>query len=826
MAIINGTSGPDDRSDTAASDTINGLGGDDRLTVRLGGTDVVNGDAGSDTLIVDYSALTQAVFDSNAPVANTALGGFDGRYFVNGSTSVSYSSIEHFEITTGMGNYNDTITTASGNDTVRTGAGNDIVDVGAGINTADGGTGIDRIAANFAALATGVSIDLNLPVNTGTFGSFANFEYFGSITGTAFDDRFVNAAGGNGTHVYNLGAGNDLADVRGATVTVHGGSGFDTLVVNYAQVELGLFNSGAPVANGALGGFDGRYFANGSNSVTYTSIERFDITTSRSAFDDTVTSATGDDRVIVFAGDDIVAMGTGNDTLVIDYSTAASALSTINGPTANAAQGGFNGKYSVSNAHEVAYTSVERFEITGTAFNDTIATASGDDLIMGGAGDDLLSGGAGNDTLFGGAGKDSMTGGSGDDVYIVEDANDVIVEAIGEGQDRIWALVDYVLADNVSIEIMGIGGAPTTVATLTGNDLANNLWGNAADNRLLGGGGEDALFGFEGADTLEGGEGADYLDGGTGADIMNGGSGDDTYLVDAAGDVVVETANGGFDRVYAQASWTLTANAAVEIVQAGDMLGTHAIDIGGNELANNLWGNNGANRLSGHGGNDTLLGFAGADTLEGGEGDDYLDGGTGADSLIGGAGNDIYVVDSAADVIVDIPGGGEDRVYAHAHYTLGQGVAVEVMAAGRLTDTAAINLKGNELANNLWGNHGGNVLDGGAGADVLLGQGGADTFAFSTALGPNNVDHILDFTTNEDKIQLARDVFATLTTGALAEGAFRLGGAAQDADDRIIYDGATGQLFYDADGTGGQAAVLFATLSTNLQLTHDHFTVA
>jgi serralysin len=49
----------------------------------------------------------------------------------------------------------------------------------------------------------------------------------------------------------------------------------------------------------------------------------------------------------------------------------------------------------------------------------------------------------------------------------------------------------------------------------------------------------------------------------------------------------------------------------------------------------------------------------------------------------------------------------------------------------------------------------------------------------------------------------------------LANSAFVIGTAAQDADDRFIYDSATGNLYYDADGNGAGAAMLFATLSNH-----------
>jgi serralysin len=52
-----------------------------------------------------------------------------------------------------------------------------------------------------------------------------------------------------------------------------------------------------------------------------------------------------------------------------------------------------------------------------------------------------------------------------------------------------------------------------------------------------------------------------------------------------------------------------------------------------------------------------------------------------------------------------------------------------------------------------------------------------------------------------------------------------IGAAAQDAQDRIIYNSATGALLYDSDGVGGAAAVQFAELSAGLALTNLDFLV-
>jgi Ca2+-binding RTX toxin-like protein len=54
---------------------------------------------------------------------------------------------------------------------------------------------------------------------------------------------------------------------------------------------------------------------------------------------------------------------------------------------------------------------------------------------------------------------------------------------------------------------------------------------------------------------------------------------------------------------------------------------------------------------------------------------------------------------------------------------------------------------------------------------------------------------------------------------------FYANSAAHDADDRILYDQATGALAYDADGSGALAAVQFAVLSGVPVLLHTDFHV-
>jgi Ca2+-binding RTX toxin-like protein len=109
----------------------------------------------------------------------------------------------------------------------------------------------------------------------------------------------------------------------------------------------------------------------------------------------------------------------------------------------------------------------------------------------------------------------------------------------------------------------------------------------------------------------------------------------------------------------------------------------------------------------------------------------------------------------------------------------------------------------------------------------MNGGAGADQFVFDTALdGLGNVDRIADFSVADDTILLDQSIFSAIaSTGTLDASAFRAGTAAQDADDRVIYDSASGRIYYDADGSGAGAQVLFAQVTAGLALTNADFLV-
>ena len=223
---------------------------------------------------------------------------------------------------------------------------------------------------------------------------------------------------------------------------------------------------------------------------------------------------------------------------------------------------------------------------------------------------------------------------------------------------------------------------------------------------------------------------------------------------------------------------------------------------------------------------ENATGGRGNDSLVGNVGDNVLDGRGGADTLRGGRGNDTYVVDNARDKVFEAKGQGKDILVATTSYALAAGQEVETLQFAKSTGSKAFALTGNEFAQTLIGNAGANTLDGGLGGDLLTGRGGADSFVFASKLGSGNVDRIADFS-DEDTIRLDDAIFRTLTAGQLSDGLFKnISTGKADANDQILYKQATGQLFYDADGFGKGAAVLFAVLDNKVALSAADILVA
>jgi len=390
---------------------------------------------------------------------------------------------------------------------------------------------------------------------------------------------------------------------------------------------------------------------------------------------------------------------------------------------------------------------------------------------------------------LGGTNTLEFSNGWGSEIYILD-------VATGEGRDYLaYGLDVLVIFQNiqnitVSTNMTVKGDDGRNVIIDTSNASANRFWGRGGNDEIWAGGGNDRAFGDDGDDVLHGQ---------TGSDVLYGNAGDDVLHGEADNDVLY--GNDGDDR---------------------------------------LVGGLGMDSLYGDSGKDLLYGSDGADTLSGGDGNDTLNGGTGIDRMYGGLGNDTYYVDETTDLITEALGDGADRVFSAANYTLSANVeSLTLIGTQGITGTGnSLNnvLTGNGSANIINGLSGNDKLNGAAGRDALTGGAGADQFIFNAILyATRNVDTIGDFNRVEgDKIVLENSVFKAFATIAgntspSATAFYSAAGAvsAMDTSDRLIYNTTTGALYYDADGTGVVAPVLFAILGTNTHptITHTDFLV-
>ncbi|MCR0984980.1 hypothetical protein NRP21_23270 [Roseomonas pecuniae] len=213
--------------------------------------------------------------------------------------------------------------------------------------------------------------------------------------------------------------------------------------------------------------------------------------------------------------------------------------------------------------------------------------------------------------------------------------------------------------------------------------------------------------------------------------------------------------------------------------------------------------------------------------------------------MVGSEGNDTYYVEDTGDVVVEKPGEGTDIARVSADWTVSADiekviltVAVTLIGNGEANIVQGseggdhvLGLGGNDTVNGLGGNdlleggegidilsggEGGDTLIGGLGADRLYGNAGADAIRYGSAA--EGRDTIYGFVTGEDTIEVSAAGFGgRLEAGILGAEHFtaNLTGRATSAAGvgQFVYETDTGRLWWDADGVGGSAGTLLATLS-------------
>lgn len=376
-----------------------------------------------------------------------------------------------------------------------------------------------------------------------------------------------------------------------------------------------------------------------------------------------------------------------------------------------------DGSFVWSTARNSSFGSINNTQIIASVptFSEFVGTAS----------DDFISGSSAADRMIGLTGNDS---------YLIDNADDLVVEAFNAGVDRlISTTLSLDLQQHLNVENALLQGSADL--NLNGNSLDNLLIGQLGRNMLSGQAGNDMLYGGGGNDTLYGGDGNDLLDGQFGIDVMHGGRGDDVYFINNRLDQVVELSNEGNDLIHSAVDIDLTKFAHVENATL-----TAAGLVARGSVVNNT--------LTAHAGGSTLFGGGGDDTLNGAAGNDILDGGWGSDLLRGGMGDDVYFTNGRGDVVVELADQGVDTVNSSVNWDL-----ADNLENLNLLGSANIYAKGNSLNNVLTGNGGDNLLDANGGSDRLIGGAGSDTYLLQRDHGQSVVVELLG-DSGADTIQL------------------------------------------------------------------------
>jgi len=872
---IIGTSGGDLLRASGALSVIRGGDGYDALSAD--GTQTVYGGAGRDFFdfslggnytIADFTLGEDRFFGTNPFVAVTISGAGSILELSNGDmlriSNVTGQTLAQWNAMAGGGalyvtstNGFTTTTTSAGADWAWGGNGNDGIYGGDGDDVFIGGTGGDVLRGDFGNdyLEGGAGSDTLLgreDNDTLDGGADDDFLYGGlgadvlrggagldELYGEQGDDTFITrSADHSAGDIYNGAADTDtiviqsggLVDLRDASLAALerlafetlGAGGLSAVALNTSQLGAGLLATAEIVGSAAGDSLQLTMSSSGAFTVqfTYTNWNLPDETVvTGTALQDTITGA---------AYRDVFNAGNGADTL---YGLQGDDI------------------------------------LNGEADNDIIYGGASFDIIRGGSGLDQMYGEGGNDMFFtnstehaagdlydGGADTDTVSVESGALVnlrtatfvsierlaFVYSGAVGVSAAAlntsqIGAGFSATAEIAGSAVADSLQLT-MSAGGAftvqftyanwnPDDETNITGTSAQDTITGSAYRDVVLAGSLADTVYGLQGADALYGQAGFDTLIGAEGADLLNGGAGNDTLDGGFDADILdggldADTLNGGdgADVLYGRSGIdVMSGDAGADTLYGGD--GNDTMNGGeGNDLLDGLNnddtlnGGNDNDTLYGRQNNDTLNGAAGDDTIYGGDGDDIMNGGLDEDLLDGGNNNDTA-----------FGGDGDDIIYGRqGNDGIEGGANDDTIYGGDGDDT----LIGDAGADYLEGGNGIDVLNGGLGADTLWGGAGADTYVFDAALGAGNVDAITGFSPPDDQFILSSSVFTGLTLGALSAGQFVIGTESLDADDRIIYDPATGNLYFDIDGTlGDDVPVLFATVTPGLALTAADFII-
>ena len=597
----------------------------------------------------------------------------------------------------------DHIDGGAGDDAIFAGAGDDVISGGAGADMLRGGKGDDIVIADIEDSFLSGGGDQNADVATRENGDTLDLS---SVGEGVFVDLDTNFEGAPNPGLSQSGA------VRNIDVVGGGEETFNIAANNFENV-IGT-------------GFDDRLFGNAEANV--------------------LEGRGGDDVFHAFAGNDIYDGGEGSDTALF--------VQAVVGIDADFERGTVIAGDDVNEL-----ISIEN--LTGGAFDDTIAGDSEDNTLVGGGGADALSGRRGADTLVGGiedasfdggadaaglggftlqnsvnAGASIDAGGNVADLDATLDsalAGEIYFNAhstdfpAGEVRGQLVLLEDNRDDDGVGSVIFG--------STLNGEaevqdpPVVTDSDGQGAVTFITDASGVvsyEVSLTVRGVDlneltvlhlhnAPEGQNGPVVVDllADAGADpATNGAPGrfiGTSFVANDLGDTL--DLNGAAEGVFVDLDTSFAGAPNPGLSQTGSVRNIDVVG-GGEETFNiaaeeieNVVGTDQADRLFGNAEDNTLEGRGGDDVFHAFAGNDVYDGGDGTDTAL--------FVQAAVGVVADLEVG-----VSVAGTDVNQLISIENFTGGAFDDA-------------ITGSSVDNVLNGGGGVDVLTGGAGADSFQFS-----------------------------------------------------------------------------------------------
>jgi serralysin len=488
------TSGDNLRGD-AGVNRIDGGAGDDILD-GAGGFDTLAGGAGNDTyiLVVDAKASIFDTSGNDTIVSSTSIGlSVYNNQFVGNIENVTLVGTDNISAT-GVGSDNVLIGN-DGRNTLTGLGGADILDGGAGADKMVGGLDDDIYVVDdigdTVIEANEAGIDLVESSVTFALGS----QFIERLTLSGEDD--IDGIGNAQANTITGNTGDNALDGGGGADTLDGGAGLDILTGGTGDDRYVVDNQGDVVNEFAGEGTADRVSARVSyvlgdeadiefmTTASSTGIRKINLT--GNALDQLIAGNAGMNILKGGGGKDTLQGLGGNDTYYVD-SADDTVVETTAGDTA-----------------DVVVTSVS-YTLGTKALIETLRTTSNGGTaqidLTGNGFEQTIIGNNGTNNLNGGGGKDVLQGLGGNDTYYVDSANDLVVEATGNGTgDLVAANVSYALDAAAEIETLRTtSNAGKSAINLTGNATAQLVLGNSGDNILDGKDGSDTLTGLAGKD--------------------------------------------------------------------------------------------------------------------------------------------------------------------------------------------------------------------------------------------------------------------------------------------------------------------------------------